>query len=549
MKQLLVAAFAASLQTLVSGLWPVPAEMTKGNAIISIDVDHLAIVPTSHSCSILDKAISRYLYMIKKEDFVPPLDYNAPNFVVSAKMTGLNITIASQDETLTMDTDESYCLTIAEGTGVLNANTVYGALRGLETFSQLIVYNYGKHIIKDTPITISDAPVFKHRGLSLDTARNYYPLDSLKRTIDGLSYTKMNVLHWHIVDSHSWPVESKFNPDLFVKGAYGPTMIYTHEQVSEIIQYAKERGVRVIPEFDMPGHTYIVGQSMPEIMSCLNDQPRWDITAAQPPSGQLNIVKPGAYDFTANVVREYSGLFTDNVFHVGGDEVNRKCWLNDISVQTHLNSTNTTIETVLENYYDFLYKNLQYRNKVGMCWEETLMHTNFTVPKDTIIQAWIDQTSVVDIVKKGYRVVASPYMDTYLDCGHGPILTNMPKGNSWCNPFKSWMRIYDYDPLTNITDAASAELVLGGEVALWSEQSDPVVLDRYLWPRAAAYGETLWSGRNDTATGKPRGFDNSAPRIQEHRERLLLRGIAAEPLVPLWCVRNPGMCELPAELF
>ncbi|OMJ20087.1 Beta-hexosaminidase 2 [Smittium culicis] len=533
------------------GLWPVPQSHTSGYGNIAVDVDRLTFINDGCESDILTRAIERYECLIQNEVFTPPLDYKISALSTSSVLTNVTISVANDDITLGLDTDESYDLVVNDnGTAKINAVTVYGALRGLETFSQIIVDNHGKKIIKNTPISIKDFPSFKYRGLLLDTARNYYSIDSIKRVIDGLSYTKMNVLHWHIVDSQSWPVESKFLPELYKKGAYSAEMVYMHTDVADIIGYARDRGVRVIPEFDIPGHTYIIGEAKPEIMSCLNVQPRWDQNAAEPPSGQLNLVKEGAYNFTADMLKEYTSLFTDDVFNVGGDEVNRNCWNKDPDVIEYLKKhPDEDVESLLRKYYGFVYQKIADAKKTPMCWEETLMHTNFTLPKNSIVQAWIDEASVPEIVKKGYRVVASPYTSFYLDCGHGAWLSNWSNGNSWCDPFKTWMKIYSYNPFVNITTPEARSLVLGGEVALWAEQADETNVDKLLWPRAAASGELFWSGPTVPNTETRRDINDAAIRIGEHRFRLLARDIQAEPTQPLWCVRNPGACNLPLELL
>ncbi|KAJ1844066.1 Glucosamine-6-phosphate isomerase (Glucosamine-6-phosphate deaminase) (GNPDA) (GlcN6P deaminase), partial [Coemansia sp. RSA 486] len=439
----------------------------------------------------------------------------------------------------------SYVLDVPKnGQAKLQAKTVYGALRGLETFSQLLETFAGKRVVRNTPIHIEDKPVLSHRGISLDTSRNYYPVKDLQRTLDAMSYNKLNVLHWHIVDAQSWPVESITHPDLAKNGAYSPSMMYSYSDVKGLIKYARDRGIRIIPEFDIPGHTYIVGNTFPDIMSCLNKQPNWDHFAAEPPSGQLNIAKPKATDFAIEIINEYSKLFTDKVFHLGGDEVNRNCWSEDPDVIKYLSDhPGEDVESLLAAFYTKVHDAVHGLNRTAMSWEETLFHSTYVPPKDTIIQTWIDENSIPSTVAKGYRSVASPASSYYLDCGHGAWLSNFD-GNSWCDPFKTWMHIYNFDAFANITDPAQRKLVIGAEVALWSEQSDSTVLDARLWPRASAMAETAWSGKTD-ANGHKRTTAEVADRMHNQRFRMVGRGIGAEPMQPLWCARNPGACNLP----
>ncbi|KAJ2001389.1 Glucosamine-6-phosphate isomerase (Glucosamine-6-phosphate deaminase) (GNPDA) (GlcN6P deaminase) [Coemansia thaxteri] len=536
-------AVLGTLSVAVATVWPIPAVYTSG--LSNTAAPSVQIMAWYTTSSILSGAIARYNEIIGNEAFTAPADYMNGAPVTDGSIIGLSVSVTSSDETLTLDTDESYTLDVpTTGQASLTAKTVYGALRGMETFSQLLEVNGGHRFIKNTPIHIEDKPAFQHRGLLLDTARNYFPIKDIKRTLDAMSYNKMNVFHWHIVDAQSWPVESRTYPSLQKNGAYSTSMQYSYQDVQDVIGYAQERGIRVIPEFDVPGHTYIVGQSKPEIMSCLNKQPNWDTFAAEPPSGQLNIAKAAAAAFAVDIVNEYSGLFTDNVFHVGGDEVNLECWNKDSDVQTYLaGHPGSSVESLLVDFYGKVHDAVGKSGKTGMTWEETVFHTNYTPPMSTIIQTWIDETSIPKTVAKGYRSIASPASAYYLDCGHGAWLSNFD-GNSWCDPFKTWMHIYNFDPLANITDAAQQKLVIGGEVALWSEQSDSTVLDARLWPRAAAMAETSWSGRRDSS-GRVRTTGEVAQRLHNQRFRMLGRGINAEPMQPLWCARNPGACLLP----
>ncbi|KAJ2646036.1 Glucosamine-6-phosphate isomerase (Glucosamine-6-phosphate deaminase) (GNPDA) (GlcN6P deaminase) [Coemansia sp. RSA 1250] len=525
-----------------AGLWPHPAVYDTSNTTIA--ADRPFIVAKNSYSALLNSAISRYTDIIAKERFTPPTDYKLKAPETSGELGRLLVELESDSEDLTMETDESYTLDIpAGGDASLKAKTVYGAMRGLETFSQLLDTLEGKRVIRDTPVHIEDQPVLAHRGISLDTSRNYYPVSLLKHTLDAMSYNKINVLHWHVVDAQSWPIESKTYPELQQNGAYSKDMQYSYSDVRDIISYGRERGIRIIPEFDMPGHMYIVGETFPKIVSCMDKQPNWDKYAAEPPSGQLNIAKSDASDFAIGLINEYSKLFTDEVFHLGGDEVNRNCWEEDPDVKEYLKThANATVETLLADFYTKVHGAVKTQKKIGMSWEETLFHSEYVPPKDTLIQTWIDEQSIPKTVQKGYRSIASPASAYYLDCGHGAWLPNFD-GNSWCDPYKTWQHIYKFNPWANVTET-ERKLVVGAEVALWSEQSDETSLDNYLWPRSAAMAEIAWSGRTDSK-GHVRLPEEVVQRMHDQRFRMVGRGVNAEPLQPLWCARNPGHCLLP----
>ncbi|KAJ2818594.1 Glucosamine-6-phosphate isomerase (Glucosamine-6-phosphate deaminase) (GNPDA) (GlcN6P deaminase) [Coemansia erecta] len=524
-------------------VWPIPQTFEQGTSNTQVYSANIHV--KGAASGVVNRAVERYRELISRERFLAPVDYKRGVLATGGTFGGLVVSVSSSDESLGLDTDESYTLDVpVSGPAKLTAATPYGVVRGLESFSQLITANGGDKVITNTPIHIEDAPKFVHRAILFDTARNFYSMASIFRTLDAMSYNKMNVLHWHVVDAQSWPIESKTYPELQRKGAYGPDMMYSYNDVKNVIAYARDRGIRVIPEFDVPGHTYIVSEAHPKLMSCTNKLPNWDKYAAEPPSGQLNIAKPATVKFTKKLIDEYGQLFPDEVFHIGGDEVNRNCWSEDPDVIAHLAANpGSTVESLLADWYSQVHAHLDATGKNAYTWEETLFKSEFQPSNTTIIQAWLEHASVEKAVAQGYRVVSSSYDSYYLDCGHGAWLPNFD-GNSWCDPFKSWMHVYNYDVTANITDPKQLALIMGTEVAAWSEQIDETVIDSKLWPRAAAMAETAWSGKSD-ATGHVRTTDEVASRLHEQRFRMVGRGINAEPMQPLWCARNPGSCNLP----
>jgi hexosaminidase len=162
--------------------------------------------------------------------------------------------------------DEFYEIRVDEKHATLTANTVVGAIRGLSTWTQLVQQSGGWRVLVNVPFTISDAPRFSHRGLLLDTSRHYFPVDKILRTLDAMETTKLNVFHWHITDSDSFPIVSKTFPRLTEYGAETIHKVYSPEDVKTIVAHAQKRGIRVIPEFDVPGHTASWGFGYPEIV-------------------------------------------------------------------------------------------------------------------------------------------------------------------------------------------------------------------------------------------------------------------------------------------
>ncbi|KAJ1898888.1 Glucosamine-6-phosphate isomerase (Glucosamine-6-phosphate deaminase) (GNPDA) (GlcN6P deaminase) [Kickxella alabastrina] len=540
------AALFIALAPSVQAVWPMPSEYHDGKIGVEIKRSGFMIKSNVTSSSVLNAAIERYQYLIEHEFFDSPYNFNEGALKTSGYIYSLQVDVQSAQDVLDLETDESYILEVPiEGKAALSAKTPFGAVRGLETFSQLIMANSGRKTIKNAPIRIVDAPKFTHRGILLDTSRNFYHVDSILRTLDAMSYNKLNVLHWHVVDAFSWPIESKVHPELTEKGTYSMDMRYSYQDVKKIINYAKNRAIRIMPEFNMPANTFVIGEAHPEIMSCLNKQPNWDKYAVEPPSGQLNIADPRAVSFAFDIITEYSRLFIDLGFHIGGNSINMDCWKEDPVIELYVRDhPGESVESLAVGWFMQMVGKLADMGKIPFLYEEPVLNFNYTSKNTTIMQAWVGEDSVGKLVDKGYRVIASPWNRYRLDCGHGSWLSNF-EGSSWCDPYKGWQQIYSYDPLANITEPEKRKLVLGGEVALFSAQSDETTIDRYLWPRASAFAEIMWSGNFDPIMNATRDAAKVAPRLTDQRFRMVARGIMAEPLQPLWCIRYPEACAHP----
>ncbi|RIB09504.1 Glycoside Hydrolase Family 20 protein [Gigaspora rosea] len=548
------------IRSCVNALWPLPQYWAKGSKTLSISPD-FSIKQTSktrsilnaHTKEILKSAEDRLLNLLTSEQYVSPnVKSIFPKTIdESNTLNCLTISITTNVSELDLGIDESYELIIPDSqndddplTAHLKAQTVFGVLHGFNTFSQLLYYNGSKLLLPFAPHDIKDFPRFSHRGLLLDTARNYFPIKDILKTLDIMSWNKFNVFHWHITDSPSWPVVSEVYPELSNKGSYDPKyMIYTKDDIKKVIEYAKFRGIRIIPEFDMPGHTHSIAESMPEIMTCINIQPNWSTFANEPPSGQLNPALPETYTFLHKLLPELTSYFVDKYYHSGGDEVNLNCWNSTPSIIEYLSqNSGSSIETLLSKFINETHGIVRKSKKIPIVWQEMVVDHKLPLKNDTIIQVWTTKEITKEVVSKGYRVITGSSDFWYLDCGHGAWLGNDVNGNSWCDPYKTWQKIYSYNPIDGLTDEET-KLVLGGEVHLWTEQTDPTNLENLLWPRASAAAEVLWSGPYDTSK-KIRTPDKDAlARLTDWRFRMVDRGVNAIPLQPLWCART-GMCDV-----
>ena len=439
--------------------------------------------------------------------------------------------------------DESYTVELTEnGTATIAANSSVGIARGLTTFTQLFFQHSDadKFYTPLAPVTIRDEPLFDHRGINLDVSRSFIPVEDIKRQIDAAAYTKMNRLHLHATDSQSWPLEIPSLPNLARRGAYRPDLIYTAADFAELQRHAALQGIQLITEIDMPGHTSSIWYSAPQLIAAFNQQPDWNTYAAEPPSGTLKLNSTAVDDFLETLFRDLMPRVVPYTayFHTGGDEVN----LNAYSFDDTVNSTSRKVlQPLMQAFVSANHDRVRNAGLKPIVWEEMLLDWNLTLGPDVIVQSWQSDEAVLQIVKSGHGALVGNYKYWYLDCGKGQWL-DFAQGDAsrdawpyqdYCAPFHNWRLVYSKDPYEGIP-ADLQHLIVGGEVHMWGEQTDAVNLDPMLWPRAAAAAEVLWSGAKD-ANGQNRSQIDASPRLSDLRERLVAKGVRAEPVRMAYC--------------
>nr|XP_045625960.1 chitooligosaccharidolytic beta-N-acetylglucosaminidase-like [Procambarus clarkii]XP_045625961.1 chitooligosaccharidolytic beta-N-acetylglucosaminidase-like [Procambarus clarkii] len=463
---------------------------------------------------------------------------------------------------LSLDTDESYeLLMVTVGsttTATINAQTFFGARHGLETLSQLVDYHENrKTLMIVSSASVYDAPAFKYRGLLVDTARNFLSVEAIERTLDAMAANKLNTFHWHITDSHSFPLYLERLPNMVYYGAYSSREVYHPEEVKHLVDYGRVRGIRVLPEFDAPAHVgngwqWAEKQGLGKLAVCVNREP-WQSYCVEPPCGQLNLANPNMYLVLAQIYEEMAKLFTPlDLFHYGGDEVNLNCWntTDEITAWMVANDFGLDADAYYKQWSVFQEKSRELlttaNNGVevpGILWTSHLTEKGRVdqyLNKDKyIIQIWTNGSDplIAELLQKNYRVIFSNYDAWYLDCGAGAWVG---EGSNWCSPYKEWQKVYDNSPhdiARDLTGSTHKDLVLGGEAALWTEQVDDASLDTKLWPRGAALAERLW-------TNPPTTWRQAEARFIHHRHRLLRRGVQPERIQPKWCHQNDGFCYL-----
>ncbi|AMR28749.1 hypothetical protein A0257_17690 [Hymenobacter psoromatis] len=366
--------------------------------------------------------------------------------------------------------DESYHLHITATGASLTAASPLGIQRGLATFRQVLERT--PHGWRAQFCDIHDQPRFAWRGLLIDPARHFLPVAVIKRNIDGMAAVKLNVLHWHLSDDQGWRVESKLFPRLHTVG--GATGYYTQAEVREVVRYATQHGIRVVPEFDMPGHTGALLAAYPRLAT--NDS----IKAVPIKWGVLNIAldptREGTYTMLDSVLTEMSGLFPDKYFHIGGDENDGRQWRRNPRIAAFMKekgfvtAKGVVDKHLLQNYFNRrMLTILQRLGKTMVGWDEIL---GPDLPAPVVIESWRGPKGVLEAVSQRHPALRANgyYIDLYFTAASH----------------------YAADPLQGIPDSLQSR-VLGGEAEMWSEFADSVIYESRVWPRAAAVAERLWS--------------------------------------------------------
>ncbi|KAJ7988323.1 hypothetical protein DPEC_G00322380 [Dallia pectoralis] len=498
-------------------LWPLPQKFQTSAVVFKLSGASFRIVDAKESssgasCALLQNAYRRYFNYIfpstKKQG------HNKKKTFVSA-LSELQVWTTSADSDCDgfpdVTSDESYQLSVDSSVAVLKAAKVWGVLRGLETFSQLVYEDeYGAISVNRTEI--NDFPRFAHRGVLLDTSRHFLPVKVILANLEAMAWNKFNVFHWHIVDDPSFPYLSRTFPQLSQQGAYHPyTHVYTPSDVKMIIEFARLRGIRVIPEFDTPGHTLSWGKGQKDLLT-----PCYSGASPSGTFGPVNPILNTTYEFMSMLFKEISTVFTDAYIHLGGDEVDFGCWKSNPDIQKFMEQQGFgTDYKKLESFYiQRILDIVSTTNKHYMIWQEVL-DNGVKLKPDTVVNVWMGNQLEAELEKvtgAGFTTILSaPW---YLD---------------WIGYGQDWQKYYLAEPLSFKGTDAQKKLVIGGEACLWGEYVDGTNLTPRLWPRASAVAERLWSDKD------VRDVNDAYSRLAQHRCRMIQRGIPAEPLITGFC--------------
>ena len=447
-------------------LMPMPSQVTPGQGQFLIDVKLSVAIEGAPqdgpSQARLSAARQRFLSTLGRETGIP--------FSTEPAASG-NFTIQAQAPSQALPKlgeDESYQLTVTPSSVKLTAPNPLGILHGLQTFLQLV------HITPQgfaaPAVTIDDQPRFPWRGLMIDSGRHFQPIPVLERNLDGMEATKLNVLHLHLSENQGFPVESKVFPLLQEKGSNGH--FYTQKQIRHIIDYASLRGIRVVPEFDMPCHTTAWFVGYPDLASGPGPykiETKWGVF-----SPAMDPTRETTFEFLDKFIGEMTALFPDAYFHIGGDECNGKEWNANPKIQAYMRANHIKDNAALQSYFTGrVQKLVAAHGKIMEGWDEVLQPDT---PRDVVIQSWRGPKGLAQAARQGNQVLLSN--GYYIDL-------NQPASEH-----------YLVDPLGGEGATLTAEeksRVLGGEATMWSEFVTPENIDSRIWPRTAAIAERFWS--------------------------------------------------------
>ena len=511
-----------------ASVWPKPRTAVLGDGSAALDPHAAAdlFILVSGCCApLLHAAFERYRrYIFWTADALPHLRMRATGLRDSASppelcdassapsFGTLRVRIGNGTATpLQLGVDESYTLALHAGGGELRAASEWGALRGLETFAQLVQWDGRAHVLCGLPLTIDDAPEHAWRGLLLDSSRHFLPVPTIVRMLDGMAALKLNTLHWHLSDAQSFPIASAAAPALAESGAWHPSLVYAPDDLRAVVEAARLRGVRVVPELDMPGHSASWGLGEPELVVPCPKRVAIDDMGVEHGVDKvaLHPLRERTYEVVASLLTELAAVFPDEYIHLGGDEIDAECWLHDSEVNgwaREAASNGADWKAALQGAFTRrVLALLPPLGKRAVLWDEAL-ETGLP-PGAVTIDVWRDWMK--EPTERHARAAAAGFdvvwscLGWYLDL-----------------PGNTWQSIYE-------TRMPSSGL-LGGEASSWGEHADATNLEQRVLTRAAAAAERLWSGR-------PSATAIARQRLASLRCRLLRRGLQAAPVIPDHC--------------
>jgi hexosaminidase len=433
---------------------------------------------------------------------------------------------------------EMYFLNTGNNRILINAKDVLGIVHGIETLMQLLPLTKTENA-SVLPVEIMDYPRFEYRGMHLDVSRHFFSVDFIKKYIDYLTFHKFNTFHWHLTDDQGWRIEIKSYPKLTQTGAWRDSTLighfrdkparydgiryggfYTQQQVKDIIKYASIRGITIIPEVDIPGHSRAIIASYPEFStdpdSAFKVATTWGMY-----NRENNVLAPNekTFAFLKSVFDEIADLFPSQYIHIGGDECSKIWWKADPKTQAFMQEHGIKDETALQNYFvEQVIGDLKEKGKKVIGWDEILEGNPDT---SAIIMNWRGIKAAVQAVKEKHRVIMSPSGYTYFNYSQTKNEDSLTAGG-----YLPLDKVYNFNPISKELDSLGsvlntpgllAKYILGAQGNMWTEYiTNEAKLEYMLFPRMTALSEALWTpaDKKDDTDFVRRLKENAIPRYQ-----------------------------------
>ncbi len=479
--------FFSHINTLFSqknDIIPTPTEQTINNGFMEIENSPEIITESN-----FNSAATLFKNAIKKLD-------------LNSKKTTKNRINFSLNEKLN---EEEYILKINTNQIIIEASTETGAIFGFQSLYQLMNLNLKNGVVKLQNQVIKDSPRFKYRGMHLDVGRHMYPVAFIKKYIDGLAMLKFNNFHWHLTEDQGWRIEIEKYPELNNIGSYRDSTLighytdkpwqfdktryggfYTKKEIKEVVRYAEKRGINVIPEIEMPGHSQAAVSSYPEF-GCTGEQvgvaPLWGVFK------EIYCSKNETFDFLEEIIDEVVELFPGKYIHIGGDEAPKTNWKACGNCQNVINREELKDEHELQSY--FITRMEKYINSKGkqiIGWDEIL--EGGLAPNATVM-SWRGVSGGIEAAKMNHEVIMTPNATCYLDHYQAKDTSKEPLAIGGYTPIEE---IYNYEPIPDELDESLHKYIIGAQGNVWTEYmktSDHV--EYMVFPRIFALSEVVWA--------------------------------------------------------
>jgi hexosaminidase len=535
-KNLFLLAFILSTMKIMAqgiSIIPQPVEMQRQTGVFTLKEGGIGVNPQSPA--------SERVARVFADKIAPATGFKCYPF--ANKMVNQNVINFTLNQTPNpVIGNEGYTLEVTPAKVILTANTEGGLFYGVQTLLQLLPKEIGNQSLTTAKweipcVKIVDYPRFPWRGLMLDVSRHFFPKEDVKRYIDNMAKFKYNTFHWHLTDDQGWRIEIKSLPKLTEVGAFrvprfgkwGEHMapkegekatdggFYTQNDIKEIVAYAAERHVTILPEIDVPGHSMAAIASYPEL--CATKDPKITVSPGHKFSewygngkfkmlidNSLNPSDEGVYTFLDKVFGEVATLFPHPYIHVGGDECYHGYWAKDSNCVALMQKEGLKNTEELQSYFiKRLEKILKSHGKKLIGWDEIL---EGGLAPEASVMSWRGTEGGIAAAKAGHYVVMTPNQSTYIDLSQGDTAVE-PDGTSY-NTVRL-RKAYDFEP---VPDSIDAKYILGGQANLWTEKVPTIRHAEYMtYPRAWALSDVYWSPKGS------KNWDNFIGRMEKQMER------------------------------